>query len=364
MVPCRGHCKIGKNPLSKRNKKPPIRKSTSGARKRKAKATTAPPDDDSDEEMHSWDSASTDSQCSEHLFEIIRWGPGHDLESLWWLLDFCVFVYLNTEVILCVIARLKAAAAKTPGAARESPHGLMNPRDDPEFQDVLQNLFHDHNTRVRIFTEGGRFRRCTRELHESLWPIGDILEELRKDLLSCYENAEKDREAYLNPRAWEGFYGKFVESVGRIGELVKEILQANKEEGKTEGEGTTVRDEDFIIPDDERALANDGAEDRLSGDPGPALDVPASTNADSGDGALVEPALAETSFHAKVTGATSAIDEEDTALASGTPVRPSAKTTATSTLPVTDKSRSLQVGHKRKRAAESEEGVDTKRART
>ena len=308
--------------------------------------------------------ASGGSQISKHFFARFHYSPGHDLESLWWLLNFCVFVYLNTTVVLRAISHPQASAATTTdvegSAEPDAEPELKNPDEDPEFQKLLRELFQDRKARVYALTDGDHFLRYVARLHQSLWPVGDILNELRGELVDCYEDAEKDCETYFSPKVWEGFYEQFKKAVGRIGEVVKDILPLDEVEDEPAGDWVTERGEKSQEKvkgtakgvEGKLAATSDSGNDAST--PTTEINVPVGCTPTKSSGS------------ARATGASIPATHEEDAHAQvlETPANHSAKTSATSTVPVIHASGSAQVGQKRKRVSASEVDVDTKRVRT
>ena len=171
---------------------------------------------------HTWRSASSspaNSKDTRHLFGFGRviYSPPHDIESLWWLILYLVFVYVNTTAV-------KLAIERDPTA------GIKHPRDDEEFVDLLDVMFFkDPEARHGILTSRSYFADCAASLHESMHPVANELEKLRVELLRCYIAAEKDRDAYLNPAAWSGLYDIFIKAIHTITEILGKVVPSEED---------------------------------------------------------------------------------------------------------------------------------------
>ena len=172
---------------------------------------------------------------------------------------------------------------------------------------------------------------------------------------------------------WEGFYEQFKKAVGRIGEVVEDILPLDEVEDEPAGDWVTERGEKLqekvkgTALEGGRALAKDITEKGVEGK--------LAATSDSGNDAStptteinvpVGCTPTKSSGSARATGASIPATHEEDAHAQvlKTPANHSAKTSATSTVPVIHASASARVGQKRKRVSVSEVDVDTKRVRT
>lgn len=173
--------------------------------------------------VHTWRSSTlspTSSRDTRFLFAYgsIVYSPPHDWESLWWLLLYFVFVYVNTAVV-------EQAMKRDPTA------DLKHPSDDQDMSEILDDMFHgNQDARKAVLALDDNFLNCAAYLHESLWPVGEELEGLRIELVRCYIAAEEDREAYLNPVAWSGLHDSFVKAIHNINDHLSKLIAPDEDE--------------------------------------------------------------------------------------------------------------------------------------
>ena len=175
--------------------------------------------------MHTWITASVGTNCSTRLFSGFNYGPVHDLESLWWLLNYLVFTYFNVTV------SVRTINFADPDTAHEAEERLET------LKGLNSLLFEDADARKSALLSDDVFMTSYAAwLHQLLRPVAKILERLRVELVLCYQSAEKDRDAFLNPVTWNGFYGKFAQAAHEISELAQEILSRDPTAEDSDGE--------------------------------------------------------------------------------------------------------------------------------
>ena len=138
--------------------------------------------------------------------DLFFYNPLHDLESLWWLGGYFVFDFarrFHRENIH------NDAGSKTCRSNRVR---------------FPEELFEDHDRRHDVMRITGFFAEYTVFLPKNLLPAAAVLEKLRRELMSAYEEAEKSEEAISKPVS-ASLYESFATSMRSNAKILSEIAK-------------------------------------------------------------------------------------------------------------------------------------------
>ena len=200
----------------------------------------------------------------------MRYLPVHDCESLWWLLCYIVFHYLHPAA-LCA-ARHECSTSTSLELEATSAARTTDVSVGSDFYQVRSGLFSNTDEREMVMTEDGYFAsRYANHIHSSISPVAELLEQLRVELVRCFEAVEEDLEAPLDFDMWSGFYGKYIEAVNQINETAKEVLKLDKDGNEDIKPNLSVKreTEDPTAQEDSSSNTERSAQDVLASDPSP-----------------------------------------------------------------------------------------------